>query len=524
MAWAVLALALLPALIAIWAVPWFVTQDGPAHLYNAQIIRDSLGTNSPFQGVYEVRWEALPNWAAHLTLVALLEIVSPRNANRIMMSLTLVGVAASAFGWRLRVAGAKGSVPFALLSALLSMNIAWMYGFWSFLLGTCLFSITLTVWWSGREHFHAGRSVAVATLLIAGYFCHLVSLGLTMLALAALAVFEPRTNSQRWRLRAWSAASLVPVLPLIVLYRRLMRGNGRITPLWMELKDPSSLTSWKAQLVWVEPISLMGKTAAPLLDDNRPLFILLSPVLWLAVALVALMVGVCRTDRAVLRGQRGLFVVAGGLLAGGIFGPDTLGASHGNYLAMRLVLLGLIATVPAWPYACRTATVALALAVVLQSAFVWDCALRSNRIVGPMARARSALRPGDRLGTLLIDPRAPTRASSLLHADCLLGIGTGAVVWANYESAFYYFPVQVRPGVTHPPILEFEEIARMDRPEDSADRARRWRRLLLSHADQVDTVMLWSDEDVSLDSYGLGPFVETYREGLVRILRRRPVR
>ena len=35
-------LALLPALAAIWAVPLFVTQDGPAHLYNAHILAESL--------------------------------------------------------------------------------------------------------------------------------------------------------------------------------------------------------------------------------------------------------------------------------------------------------------------------------------------------------------------------------------------------------------------------------------------------------------------------------------------------
>src|SRR4051794_40398089 len=34
-------LALLPSLSAIWMVPWMVTQDGPAHLYNASIIAHS---------------------------------------------------------------------------------------------------------------------------------------------------------------------------------------------------------------------------------------------------------------------------------------------------------------------------------------------------------------------------------------------------------------------------------------------------------------------------------------------------
>ena len=33
---------LLAPLSAIWVVPWFVTQDGPAHVYNAQILAESF--------------------------------------------------------------------------------------------------------------------------------------------------------------------------------------------------------------------------------------------------------------------------------------------------------------------------------------------------------------------------------------------------------------------------------------------------------------------------------------------------
>ena len=37
-----MAMALAGPLSAIWAVPWFVTQDGPAHVYNAQILAESF--------------------------------------------------------------------------------------------------------------------------------------------------------------------------------------------------------------------------------------------------------------------------------------------------------------------------------------------------------------------------------------------------------------------------------------------------------------------------------------------------
>ena len=38
----ILLLALSPALAAIWLTPSFMTQDGPAHLYNAQILNASF--------------------------------------------------------------------------------------------------------------------------------------------------------------------------------------------------------------------------------------------------------------------------------------------------------------------------------------------------------------------------------------------------------------------------------------------------------------------------------------------------
>ena len=91
--WLLTLLLLMPVLLAIWTVPGFITQDGPAHLYNAVILADSFDPQSPYRPVYEVRWEPFPNWAGHLTLVGLLRIVSPWVADRLMMTATLLGFA-----------------------------------------------------------------------------------------------------------------------------------------------------------------------------------------------------------------------------------------------------------------------------------------------------------------------------------------------------------------------------------------------------------------------------------------------
>ena len=113
---AVLVAALTPALAAIWAVPWFVTQDGPAHVYNAEILASSVGSAgdfdrmSPWHNVYKVRWQAIPNWAGSLVLAALVANLPAWLADRIMTSMTLAGFAASILWLRWRVAGGARAV------------------------------------------------------------------------------------------------------------------------------------------------------------------------------------------------------------------------------------------------------------------------------------------------------------------------------------------------------------------------------------------------------------------------------
>ena len=50
-----------------------------------------------------------------------------------------------------------GSAVAALWAALVGLNVTWLFGFYSFLLGACLFPITLGVWWGGRDRLGRGR-------------------------------------------------------------------------------------------------------------------------------------------------------------------------------------------------------------------------------------------------------------------------------------------------------------------------------------------------------------------------------
>ncbi len=286
---ATLFLATAPIVAAVWIVPTFVTQDGPAHLYNAEILARSFGPNSPFRPYFSVRWQPLPNWAGHLALMGLVSAFPPRVADRLMTSATFVLFACAVAWLRYRVAGWRGMPLSAIVAGILAANVTWLFGFTSFLLGAALFPVTLAVWWAGRDRTDgfARRALALAALVAFGYFCHLVSLGLTALGLVVLELSTPGRNR---RARAiCTALGLLPLLPLGVLYLGLVRQGGGIAA---AVRPPSGMSrlpprSWLRQLSWVDPISIARRDVAPFLEGVPfPLAATgLSPVVWFVLGL-----------------------------------------------------------------------------------------------------------------------------------------------------------------------------------------------------------------------------------------------
>ena len=230
------------------------------------------------------------------------------------------------------------------------------------------------------------------------------------------------------------------------------------------------------------------------------------------------------------RERRGWAILSALLIVGGFFAPDPLGEAHGNYVPQRIILLGLVA-LAAWinwnpkPFVSRIAAGLLAAAVIVQSLLVLDYARETSARVGPFARARRAIGRERRVGTLLIDIGTRFRSNPVRHADCLLGVGTGNVVWSDYETIHYYFPVQVRDGVDRPPARDFEDVALMTDPLDARERARRWAGLLDRHHSSIDVLAVWG-RDPQMEAicgrwFDLTPM---YADGALRILAKKTLR
>ena len=222
--------------------------------------------------------------------------------------------------------------------------------------------------------------------------------------------------------------------------------------------------------------------------------------------------------------RQGWLLLAVILVVGGVLGPDSLGGAHGDYLPQRIILMGLVALVPVFDidlsrWFGRGAAAALLGAVVLQSAIVWDYAIYSDRTAGQIIRAGDAVGRGRRIAALLVSTRSRFRANPLLHAVNWLGVDTGNVIWNNYETLHYYFPVQFQPGIDRPRPDDLEWVSLHEGAPEAESRGREWKKILSQHAASIDVVVVWKS-DPALDSITARWFDRVERRGDVQIYRR----
>jgi hypothetical protein len=276
------------------------------------------------------------------------------------------------------------------------------------------------------------------------------------------------------------------------------------------------------RLGWVDPISVAIKDGLPFTDRVGPWFAVLSPVVWLAFAGLLGLATACRRGSDRRTGERRSWrALAAILVLSGVFGPDALGAGHGDYLPQRLALLGLVALVPtlapAKSWTQRVTAGAVVVALGLQTVVVWDYALDSQRKVAQMVAIGPAVEGGQRVATLLTDVQTRFRVNALLHADCWLGVSEGAILWSNDETRYYYFPVQFRPELARPDSFELERIALLSGSEEAEER---WARLLETYHDVIDRVIVWG-ADPGLDAITARRYEPMGEAGEARLYRRR---
>lgn len=175
-------------LIPIWIFDYFPSQDGPAHIENASVIRDYHHPDrSILRTYYTFNKNFTPTWFGHLILVGLMYIVPAVIAEKIFLTLYVILFPISV-RYALNAVSSDNNF-LAYMSFPFIYNYTLHLGFYSFCLSLSLFFFMVGYWLKNRDHFNFQKICILTCLSLLLYFFHVVSLAMAYLGIAILTVW-----------------------------------------------------------------------------------------------------------------------------------------------------------------------------------------------------------------------------------------------------------------------------------------------------------------------------------------------
>ncbi len=429
----------------IWFFAYLPTQDGPAHLANAAILRRLLTHSCAIVSeFYEINWQLAPNWNTHLILAGLGALFPATIAEKVVQTAQVAGLA---YGLRFAIQRiAPTSRWLSLLALPFVFSSPFLMGFYGFSLGIVFYPLILA-WWLPRAETASGRdAIGLAGLALVSYFFHPLSFVISVsgLGFVLLARAWPGDSAGRFsrmlRFGRLPALALLPSLGLLAAFLLRPTEGGivsRLSP--FELIDGFAraryLVSYGTWETWIAPA-----------------------VTLLLVAAIA--IGLRQTSRTSaddgLRTGLGLQVV---FLFALLFAlPDSV--AGGGYVSERIMLLFSLSVI-LWFAACQLPATVLSgaaiagavVALALNGAKV-SMLPRMQEDLREYLLLKSEIEPGtvvmpmnyfpgtrSRGGGSSLRPDITLHAAGYLSADrCLVNVN-------NYEAGRTdYFPIRFRPG------------------------------------------------------------------------------
>lgn len=226
---------ILISLIPIWQSKYFLTQDGPCHLYNSKVLLDYITSNNVelYNKYYYLNPNIEPNWFGHLSLVILLFLLPPFLAEKILLSLYVV-LYPILLRSLLRIIN-ENSVFLSLLGFPFLYHFTFQMGFYNFSFSILFFLWAVRYWMKHQSAFSHKKLLIFALLLLLLHFTHPVGyvyfLGTAVLLL--LSAFFVRLSSHRRQflsiLREYGDRGLIlliAVLPSLALFLEYLYRKG----------------------------------------------------------------------------------------------------------------------------------------------------------------------------------------------------------------------------------------------------------------------------------------------------------
>ncbi|HVE57779.1 MAG TPA: hypothetical protein VNB22_13185 [Pyrinomonadaceae bacterium] len=517
----------------VWSVEYFINQDGSAHLYSSFLMLELLKDNPSIGELFAFNSISVPNSSGHWLMVLFLNFFSPFVVTKIIVTLTFAGFIAS-IGWlRAKTVGTEGLKTSLLIGAAIGFNWLWFVGFYNFLIGVCCFVFTMGLFFSWREKINPWRTLILSMLFLLAYFSHIVSFAI--LAGSVLMLAFSASKPQIKRNFVCVLIALLPILPLVIIYKSVSVSGGGFFPAWRNLENPLSLVSWFSQIRTADPFILISRKSFPFIGGNSKYFAIFTPILWILTAIVSLATATffekANTNIFSKTNLIFVFLLVSCVLAA-VFAPDDFGLTNGSVLRERLLLCGLVFFIPLFraensARLKKFAQICLLFVVIFQTAALWEYSLQTNAEAKEFLSAQATVSPDDKLASVvLVEDGLRFHSVPMPMMNNYLGIEQNRLVWDNYEIGHYLFPIVAKNPADKQFVFDFTQhnAFSLNNPgQNFAEKLSKLEACLAENNQKINTLLVWG-KDSRVEAV-LNKWFEPqpiYENGRMRVFRHKP--
>lgn len=206
------ALLLAINVIPVFGVSYFLTGDGPAHLYNANIIAQLLLKDAPaIADFFNLRYALIPNLGGHTLLTILTVLVPAALAEKLVYGLYLI-LLPLGFRYLVRQLNPE-AVAWTLVIFPLAHNFCFYVGFQSFCIGLAMMFYSIGAYFRIQPTSKPVRYLPFGALLLLTAYFHLFTAVLVVMAIVVHTLAGVIVNNHNnYRKAIWAGVASIPTL------------------------------------------------------------------------------------------------------------------------------------------------------------------------------------------------------------------------------------------------------------------------------------------------------------------------
>ncbi len=172
-------------LIPVLSHRFFLTVDGPAHLYNSRIIVELVSnSNSPIEQFFNFNTQISPNWSGHFILSSFMFFLPAFVAEKIVLIICLIGLPLS-LRYLLKTLNVK-SYYFIYMVFPFTYSFLFYYGFYNFNLGIILLLFGISFWIKMKDDYTFKKSLKLFIISTLICLTHLFIFSIFLLSIFIL--------------------------------------------------------------------------------------------------------------------------------------------------------------------------------------------------------------------------------------------------------------------------------------------------------------------------------------------------